>query len=281
VWRCHIGSDTSNDQTDFGWAFLKDFAGAADSFIFTRAEYTPDWVPDERLEIIAPSLDPFSAKNAPMDPADVAATLRRAGLVDLEENGGSVSFSRRGGATGEVRRHEGLILSGEPIPPDARVVTQVSRWDRLKDMTGVLTGFADAIDRLPPDAHLLLVGPATEGVSDDPEGAEVLQECRGLWEKLAPEVARRVHLCCLPMDDVDENAHLVNALQSHSSVVVQKSLVEGGAVIRVLEDESLAELLGTAARERVRDVFLGDRHLIQYVDLFAQLTGSEQDEAVG
>ena len=148
-----------------------------------------------------------------------------------------------------------------------------------------------------------------------------------LWEKLAPEVARRVHLCCLPMDDVDENAHLVNALQSHSSVVVQKSLVEGfgltvtepmwkgrpvvasavggildqivdgehgllledpydlqgyaDAVIRVLEDGSLAELLGTAARERVRDVFLGDRHLIQYVDLFAQLTGSEQDEAVG
>ena len=29
------------------------------------------------------------------------------------------------------------------------------------------------------------------------------------------------------MDDVDENAHLVNALQRRASVVVQKSLVEG------------------------------------------------------
>ena len=36
-----------------------------------------------------------------------------------------------------------------------------------------------------------------------------------------------MHLVCLPMDDVDENAHLVNALQRRASVVVQKSLVEG------------------------------------------------------
>jgi trehalose synthase len=28
------------------------------------------------------------------------------------------------------------------------------------------------------------------------------------------------------MDDIDENAHLVNAIQRHASVVVQKSLVE-------------------------------------------------------
>ena len=38
---------------------------------------------------------------------------------------------------------------------------------------------------------------------------------------------RRIHLCSLPMDDIDENAYLVNALQRHATVVVQKSLVEG------------------------------------------------------
>ena len=31
----------------------------------------------------------------------------------------------------------------------------------------------------------------------------------------------------LPMDDVDENAAMVNALQRHATVIVQKSLAEG------------------------------------------------------
>jgi trehalose synthase len=123
------------------------------------------------------------------------------------------------------------------------------------------------------------------------------------------------------MDDVDENAHLVNALQHHATVVVQKSLVEGfgltvtepmwkarpvvasavggiqdqivdgesglllpdpsdldgfaALLARVLDDPAAAARLGAAARERVRDRFLGDRHLIQYVDLFAQMLSGE------
>ena len=73
----------------------------------------------------------------------------------------------------------------------------------------------------------MLVGPDVWGVSDDPEGAEVLFECVDLWKSLSSEARRRVHLISLPMDDVDENAHLVNALQRHATVVVQKSLIEG------------------------------------------------------
>jgi trehalose synthase len=80
---------------------------------------------------------------------------------------------------------------------------------------------------LPDDVHLMLAGPEVAGVSDDPEGAAVLAECREAWRRLGPAERRRVHLVCLPMDDVDENAHLVNALQRRASVVVQKSLVEG------------------------------------------------------
>ena len=42
-------------------------------------------------------------------------------------------------------------------------------------------------------------------------------------------------------------------------------------VARLLTDPALAASLGTAARERVRERFLGDRHLIQYVQLFDTL----------
>ena len=80
---------------------------------------------------------------------------------------------------------------------------------------------------LPNDVHLVLAGPEVAGVSDDPEGAAVLEECRDGWRRLSPAERRRVHLVCLPMDDVDENAILVNALQRRASIVVQKSLVEG------------------------------------------------------
>ncbi|HLN79341.1 MAG TPA: glycosyltransferase [Nocardioidaceae bacterium] len=317
VWRCHIGRDTPDPLADIGWAFLRGFIERADRFIFSRREYVPAWVPADRVVIIPPSVDPFSAKNIELDPARVRASLARAGLVENGPGEGDLHFVRRGGSVGEVRAHQGLIHGHGPIPRAARLVVQVSRWDRLKDMTGVLRGFIDRIDALPDDAHLALVGPDTAGVSDDPEGAAVLAECIALWNELPRSVQDRVHLVCLPMDDVDENAHLVNAIQRHASVVVQKSLVEGfgltvteamwksrpviasavggiqdqiedgvqglliedphdldsfgAALERVLGDDALATKLGEAARERVQDQFLGDRHLIQYVELFESL----------
>lgn len=91
----------------------------------------------------------------------------------------------------------------------------------------MLTGFVDHLENFSDDVHLLLVGPDVSGVSDDPEGAQVLEECRALRGSLSATARARAHLCCLPMDDVDENAHLVNALQRYAEVVVQKSLVEG------------------------------------------------------
>jgi trehalose synthase len=77
------------------------------------------------------------------------------------------------------------------------------------------------------DAHLVLAGPAVTAVADDPEGALVLEECWAAWRQLSPRVRRRVTLACLPMDDLEENAAIVNALQRHATVVVQKSLAEG------------------------------------------------------
>jgi trehalose synthase len=317
VWRSHIGRDTSNDLTDLGWAFLRPYVEEADAVIFSRGAYVPGWVDQNKVWIIPPSLDPFTAKNIDIPPGDVDAVLRHAGLTLTTERRGRFLFNRRDGSTGLVRPHSGLIEGGRMVPAHARVVLQVSRWDRLKDMGGVLTGFAEHLDDLPDDVHLMLVGPDTSGVSDDPEGAAVFEECKELRAALPEADRQRVHLCSLPMDDIDENAYLVNALQRHATVVVQKSLLEGfgltvtepmwkakpliasrvggiqdqivdgesglllddpadldafaAALVRLLDDEPLAERLGENARERVRTFYLGDRHLMQYVDLFEQL----------
>jgi trehalose synthase len=77
------------------------------------------------------------------------------------------------------------------------------------------------------EADLVLAGPAVEGVADDPEGQQTLAETVAAWGRLPPAARRRVHLACLPMDDLEENAAVVNALQRHAAVVVQKSLREG------------------------------------------------------
>ncbi len=91
-----------------------------------------------------------------------------------------------------------------------------------------MEGFVRALGDVGLDgAHLMLAGPDVLRVSDDPEGAEVLDECREAWHRLPGAVRRRVHLASIPMDDVDENAIIVNALQRHAAVVVQKSLAEG------------------------------------------------------
>jgi trehalose synthase len=317
VWRCHVGRDTPTELTDVAWAFLRPFVEQAEAVIFSRSAYVPNWVDENKVWIIPPSLDPFTAKNADISPGDVEAVLRHAGLTLTTERRGRFLFRRRDGSTGVVRPHAGLIEGGHMVPAHARVVLQVGRWDHLKDMAGVLAGFADHLAELPYDVHLMLVGPETAGVSDDPEGAEVLDECRALRLQLSPDAQARIHLCSLPMDDVDENAYLVNALQRHAAVVVQKSLIEGfgltvtepmwkgrpviasrvggiqdqivdgesgllladpsdldafgKAVDSVLTDDDLATRIGAGARERVRNRYLGDRHLMQYVDLFEQL----------
>jgi len=318
VWRCHIGADRADGHSGRGWEFLRPFVEAADVCVFSRREYAPAWLPTSRVRVIPPSLDPFSAKNAPMTTDSIRGALHRAGIVEQLTGDGTLAFVRRDGTAGTVRAHRGLLLDEDrPLPADADVLLQVSRWDHLKDMAGVLTGFTDHVDRFPDAVHLLLVGPNVGGVSDDPEGAQVLGECRELRAALPPSQRARVHLCCLPMDDVDENAHLVNALQRHATVVAQKSLMEGfgltvtepmwkkrpvvasavGGITDQIEDDRTGVLLadpadldrfaalaadlfkdperrarlGAAAHERVTSAYLGDRHLIQYGELFASL----------
>jgi trehalose synthase len=313
VWRCHIGRDEPNPATELGWDFLRGYLRFADAFVFSRERYVPEWLPPERVRAIAPSIDPFSCKNQELDEADVRRVLRRVGLI-ADGDAEALQFVRRDGAAGVVRRHRGLLSGSAPPPADAPLVTQVSRWDRLKDMAGVLSAFAEHVAPARDDTHLMLVGPDVSGVSDDPEGAEVLFACQQAWERMPPAIRARCHLVSVPMDDVDENAIIVNAVQRHATVVVQKSLVEGfGLTVTeamwksrpvvatavggiqdqiadgreglllpdphdlrgfghrlnlLLDDPALAATMGKHARERVRDEFIGDRHLVQYVDLF-------------
>ena len=231
VWRCHVGRDTSNELTDRAWDFLRPMIQHADAFVFSRSAYVPTWCRQEAVHIITPSIDPLSTKNSSLSDAMGTASLIRSGIVEdaIDSRGDEhlPRFVRRDGRVGEVRLHRDLLAEGEPVPVEARLVVQVSRWDRLKDMAGVQQGFIEAMTSLPDDVHLVLAGPEVAGVSDDPEGAAVLAECRDGWRRLGPAERRRVHLVCLPMDDVDENAHLVNALQRRATIVVQKSLVEG------------------------------------------------------
>jgi hypothetical protein len=53
---------------------------------------------------------------------------------------------------------------------------QASRWDGMKDMAGVMEGFAYHVDPT-LGAHLVLAGPAVTGVADDPEAAAVYTDC--------------------------------------------------------------------------------------------------------
>src|SRR6478735_11346292 len=106
---------------------------------------------------------------------------------------------------------------------DTPLVVQISRWDRLKDPLGVLAGFVEHT-RADEDPHLVLAGPDVTAVADDPEGAQVLAEVESAWNDLPRAARRRVHLALLPMDDSDENAIIVNALQRRADVVVQKSI---------------------------------------------------------
>lgn len=226
VWRCHVGRDGTNRWTDEAWSFLRPHLAACEAFIFSRRQYVPEWIDEPQVRIIPPSIDPFSPKNQDMTDADVILALRRIGLVESDVAAHPVSFVRNDGTLGLVERRATIVQDGPPLEPGDPLVVQVSRWDHLKDMAGVMEGFVQAVPGR-VRAHLALVGPQMEAVSDDPEGLEVYKECLAAWEALPSRSRHLVHLVSLPMDDVDENATMVNALQRHASVVVQKSMMEG------------------------------------------------------
>ena len=263
IWRCHI--DVS-DPNQLVWRFLMDFLGEYDSAVFSAPGFSRP-LPIRQF-LIPPSIDPLSDKNKELEPEKIAAVLRK---------------------------YE--ILTNKPI------ITQISRFDRLKDPGGVIEAYLRVKKYI--DCQLILAGGTA---TDDPEGLEVLDEVRERSKK-----DKDIHILLLPQNDLE-----VNALQRASTVVVQKSLKEGFgltvaealwkakpvvassvggiplqikhkysgllsrsidgtafAIKQLLNSPEYALKLGENGRENVRNNFLLTRHLKDYILLFLSLYHKE------
>jgi trehalose synthase len=173
IWRCHI--DLSNPHPQV-WGFLRPFIEQFDAAIVSSQSFARQLPIPQYL--FYPCIDPLSEKNKPLDDSFVQKVCDEFG----------VDRSR-------------------PI------VTQVSRFDRLKDPVGVVQAFKLA--RKYVDCQLVLAG---GGASDDPEGAIVLAEVREAAGN-DPDI--------IILDLPPWCALEINALQQASTLVVQKSIKEG------------------------------------------------------
>ena len=261
IWRCHIDMSAPFPPV---WEFLRPWVERYDAAVFSAPQFSRTLPIDQVL--IAPSIDPLADKNRELD----ARTIES-------------------------------VVTGLGIDPSRPLVTQVSRFDRLKDPLGVIEAYLLA--RKYNDCQLLLVGGSA---TDDPEGTQVLAECR---ERAAGEPD--IHVVELPPTANVE----INALQRASTVILQKSLREGfgltvsealwkgkpviaGAVggiplqithrysgilthtidgtaywiKQLLNAPDFARRLGENGREHVRQNFLLTRHLRDYMLLFLYLS---------
>ncbi len=173
IWRCHIDLSRPNLTV---WQFLEPYVLRHDCAIFSSPEFARQLSIPQYL--FYPSIDPLAEKNHDLDPAFVQSVLERFGI--------------------------------DPARP---ILTQISRFDRLKDPVGVVRAFQ--IVKRYADCQLVLAG---GGASDDPEGEAVLAEVQ--------EAAGNdpdVHILNLPPWSPLE----INAIQRGSTIIIQKSLREG------------------------------------------------------
>lgn len=173
VWRCHI--DLSNPHPQV-WGFLRPFIEQYDAAIFSSQSFARQLPIPQYL--FYPCIDPLSEKNKPLEDSFVQKVCDEFG-----------------------------IYRSRPI------VTQVSRFDRLKDPVGVVQAFKLA--RKYVDCQLVLAG---GGASDDPEGAIVLKEVKEAADN-DPDI--------IILDLPPWCALEINALQQASTLVIQKSMKEG------------------------------------------------------
>ena len=173
IWRCHIDLSHPNPSV---WSFLEAYVSQYDGAIFSSPQFARQLPIPQHL--FYPAIDPLSEKNRELEPEFIMQVLTR--------------------------------YSIDPLRP---ILTQISRFDRLKDPVGVVRAYR--IVRRYFDCQLVLAGGSA---TDDPEGAEVLKEV-----KRAAEDDPDIKVLELPPWAPLE----VNALQRASSVVIQKSLREG------------------------------------------------------
>lgn len=211
IWRSHIGTHRRSPLVTAAWQFLAPYTDAVDEFVFSSPAYPPAFLAKRPITVIPPAIDPTAAKCRPMDLDEVASVLHAIGLQDFEASSPTTGIG--------TAAH---LVQDAPLPADAPAVVQLSRWDPLKDMLGVLRAFAEHVAPV-SSAHLVLAGPDPDEVADDLENRTVLSDVMHAVDRL-PEVLRcRIHLLVLSMQDQHANALIVNALQRRATVVAQKA----------------------------------------------------------
>jgi trehalose synthase len=204
VWHCHIGAVVPPERGPGAvWRAFDAELGAIDAVVTTLAEFAP--ANAREVWVVPPAVDPAAPKNRELAPDEIDAVLA------------SIGLTADGTAPGVT------VVQERPLPPDARLVLQVSRWDPLKDMPGVVR----SVVGLPSDVHVVLAGTDPADIPDDPEGRAVLAEVQALLAELSDLDRARVHLVNISLERPELNALLVNALQRRADVVLQKSLEEG------------------------------------------------------
>jgi len=173
LWRCHIDLSHPNRPV---WEFLERFVSRYDGAMFSSPEFSRQLPIPQYL--FYPAIDPLSEKNCELEPEFIAQVLLR-----------------------------------YKIDPQRPILTQISRFDRLKDPIGVIRAYR--IVKRYSDCQLVLAG---GGASDDPEGAVVLKEVLREADH-DPDIKILELPAWAPLE--------VNALQRASTVVIQKSLREG------------------------------------------------------
>jgi trehalose synthase len=173
VWRCHIDLSHPNQAV---WDFLEPYVARYDGSMFSSPEFARKLPIPQYL--FYPAIDPLSEKNCELEPEFIAGVLER---------------------------HQ--------IDPQRAILTQISRFDRLKDPVGVIRAYR--IVKRYFDCQLVLAG---GGAPDDPEGAVVLKEVLREAES-DPDIKVLDLPASVPLE--------VNALQRASTIVIQKSLREG------------------------------------------------------
>lgn len=264
VWRCHIDVSKPNEEV---WSFLERFVVQYDAAVFSAPAFSRQ-LPIRQF-LISPSIDPLSDKNKELSQDTIDGVMARFG-----------------------------------IPRDKPIITQVSRFDYMKDPVGVIRAFELVKKHI--DSTLVLVG---GGAADDPEGEKVLAEV-----KERANGNPDIHILSgQAKTDVE-----INALQRASTVIVQKSLKEGFALTvsealwkgkpvvasavggiplqvqhkltgllshdvegtayalrQLLTNPEYARRLGENGREHVRHNFLLTRHVRDYLLLFLALDHHE------
>jgi trehalose synthase len=173
VWRCHLDLSNPNPAV---WEFLRPLIEQYDAAIFSSQSFARQLPIPQYL--FYPCIDPLSEKNKELPDA-----------------------------------HIQQICDDFGIDRSRPIVTQVSRFDRLKDPVGVIEAYNLAKKYV--DCQLVLAG---GGASDDPEGAVVLEEVK----EAAANDPDIIILDLPPWCAVE-----INAIQRASTIIVQKSLKEG------------------------------------------------------